>query len=70
MQNPVRYYILTDDEQQPVVRTVPVTPPVRDAVPAVAAVETEQPSASAERRARRARVARLVRAVRRGQPVR
>jgi len=67
MQNPVRYYIVTDDEQRPVVRTVPVTPPVRDAVPVVAAVETEESTSPAERRAR---VARLVRAVRRGHPVR
>ncbi len=67
MQNPIRYYIVTDDEQRPVVRTVPVTPPVREAVPAVATVETEQPTSPAERRAR---VARLVRAVRRGHTVR
>ncbi len=67
MQTPVRYYIVTDDEQRPVVRTVPVTPPVRDAAPAVAAVETEQPTLPAERRAR---VARLVRAVRRNHAVR
>lgn len=68
-QKPVRYYIVNKDDDQAVVRTVPVAvsaaaPPARHEAAVPSSVETE------ERAARRLRMARLVHAIRRGQGTR
>lgn len=65
-QQPVRYYITSTDDEQAVVRTVPVAvPEVRPARRS----EADEATAIAveERTARRMRMARLVHAIRRTQ---
>lgn len=71
MQTPVRYYIVKTDDQ-PVVKTVPVTMPEKPAMVSDSNPTPETGGAIApldcSNQPRGPRVARLVRAVKRGQP--
>lgn len=68
-QQPVRYYIVNKDDDQAVVRTVPVAVSVAPRPARGDAAETA-PISTAERTARRVRMARLVHAIRRTRPAR
>jgi hypothetical protein len=72
MQNPVRYYIVKSDDDQPLVRSVPVTVrPAAEVVPSESVTPTPAESSSLEEHRGTVRVGKIVRsAIRRTSPAR